>query len=73
MPFYRLAETVEAKPEAFDVVIADEASQSGPDTLALLYLAKQIIVVGDDQQISPEAVGVVRADVDLLSERLILD
>ena len=73
MPFYRLAETIEAQPESFDVVIVDEASQSGPDTLALLYLAKQIIVVGDDQQISPEAVGVQRADVDLLSERLISD
>src|SRR5207249_1184433 len=73
MPFYRLAETIEAKPEAFDVVIVDEASQCGPDSLALLYLAKQIIVVGDDQQISPEAVGVERADVDLLSDRLIPD
>lgn len=73
MPFYRLAETIEAKPESFDVVIVDEASQSGPDTLALLYLAKQIIVVGDDQQISPEAVGVQREAVDLLSERLISD
>lgn len=73
MPFYRLAETIEAKPEMFDVVIVDEASQSGPDTLALWYLAKQIIVVGDDQQISPAAVGVERTDVDLLSERLIAD
>lgn len=73
MPFYRLAETVDAKPESFDVVIVDEASQSGPDTLALLYLAKQIIVVGDDQQISPEAGFVDHAAVDLLSERLIPD
>ena len=73
MPFYRLAETIDAKPESFDVVIVDEASQSGPDTLALLYLAKQIIVVGDDQQISPEAVGIQRNDVDLLSQRLISD
>jgi very-short-patch-repair endonuclease len=73
MPFYRLAETVDAKPESFDVVIVDEASQSGPDTLALLYLAKQIIVVGDDQQISPEVGFVDHAAVDLLSERLIPD
>lgn len=73
MPFYRLAETTEAKPEMFDIVIVDEASQSGPDALALLYLAKQIIIVGDDQQISPEAVGVQLSDVDLLSERLIRD
>ncbi len=78
MPFYRLAETIKAEtikaePEIFDVVIVDEASQSGPDALALLYLAKQIIVVGDDQQISPEAIGIVRTDVELLSERLIPD
>jgi very-short-patch-repair endonuclease len=73
MPFHRLAETVDAKPEFFDIVIVDEASQSGPDTLALLYLAKQIIVVGDDQQISPEAVGIQREEVDLLSDRLIPD
>jgi superfamily I DNA and/or RNA helicase len=57
----------------FDIVIVDEASQSGPDTLALLYLAKQIIVVGDNQQISPEAIGIERAAVDLLSDRLIPD
>lgn len=35
MPFYRLAETIDAKPESFDVVIVDEASQSGPDTLSV--------------------------------------
>ena len=75
MPFYRLAEFTadNPQPEAFDVVIVDEASQSGPDTLALLYLAKQIIVVGDDQQISPDAVGIERAQVDYLSELHIPD
>ena len=74
MPFYRLAEMFgdenPPRPETFDVVIVDEASQCGPDTLALMYLAKQIIVVGDEQQISPEAVGVNRTDVDLLQEKI---
>jgi len=66
MPLFRVLETVSPEPEMFDVVIVDEASQCGPDALFLLYLAKQIIVVGDDQQISPEAVGVNQGDVDQL-------
>jgi hypothetical protein len=48
MPFYRVAETVQPKKHCFDVVIVDEASQSGPEALLLQYLAKQIVIVGDD-------------------------
>ena len=69
MPIYRVAETMNAAKEAFDVVIVDEASQSGPEALLLAYLAKQIIVVGDDKQISPEFIGVNRADVEKLREK----
>lgn len=69
MPFYRVAESLSATPDAFDVVIVDEASQSGPETLLLTYLAKKCLIVGDDQQISPDAVGIVREDVDLLIAR----
>lgn len=69
MPFYRVAETVPPNPEIFDVVIVDEASQSGPDSLLLLYLAKKCIIVGDDQQISPDAVGINQDDVNLLAAR----
>ena len=58
MPLHRVAETVEMKPGAFDIVIVDEASQTGPEGLILQYLGKQCIIVGDDKQISPEAVGV---------------
>ncbi|MCB7128438.1 MAG: DUF559 domain-containing protein [Candidatus Brocadiales bacterium] len=58
MPFYRVVETIEPKPNMFDVVIIDEASQSGPDAVLLMYIAKQCIVVGDDQQISPERPGI---------------
>jgi very-short-patch-repair endonuclease len=54
MPLHRAVEQVEAEPEVFDVVIVDEASQTGPEGLVLQYLAKQCIVVGDDKQISPE-------------------
>ena len=73
MPIYRVAETVRPGIDAFDVVIVDEASQSGPEALFLQYLAKKIVVVGDDKQISPEAVGIAREDVELLRQRNITD
>jgi len=63
MPLHRVYETVEASPGFFDVIIVDEASQCGYEALPLLYLAKKIIVVGDEKQISPEAVGIERSHV----------
>lgn len=44
----------------FDVLIIDEASQIGMTALPLLALARTAIVVGDDQQTSPENVGLDR-------------
>lgn len=58
MPLHRVYETADPSPGMFDAVIVDEASQCGQEALPLMYMAKQLIVVGDDQQISPEAVGV---------------
>jgi very-short-patch-repair endonuclease len=63
MPLHRVYETVEASPGCFDVIIVDEASQCGYEALPLLYLAKKIIVVGDEKQISPEAVCIDRSHV----------
>lgn len=48
----------------FDVVIIDEASQADISALPIAYLAKKIIVVGDDKQVSPMAVGV---DIDKMN------
>lgn len=42
---------------SFDVVIVDEASQADVSALGILYMAKQVIIVGDDKQVSPMAVG----------------
>jgi len=67
MPLHRLWETVDAEPGLFDTIIIDEASQAGIDSLALLLLAKRIIVVGDDKQNSPEAVGVLEDDISRLA------
>ncbi|MCX5998949.1 MAG: AAA domain-containing protein [Chloroflexi bacterium] len=66
MPLYRVFETVSPTPEAFDVIIVDEASQTGPEGLAVLYLAKQCIIVGDSEQISPDPVGIDQSTVGLL-------
>jgi len=73
MPIYRVAETVRPGVDVFDVVIVDEASQSGPEALFLQYLAKKIVVVGDDKQISPEFVGLNREDVELLRQQYLYD
>ena len=58
MPLYKVAETIQPVQGLFDYVIIDEASQLGPDAIFLLYISKNIIIVGDDKQTSPEYVGV---------------
>lgn len=73
MPIYRVAETIDIKPDIFDVVIVDEASQSGPEALFLQYIAKTIVVVGDHKQISPQFVGIDKQAVALLRDRFIPD
>ncbi len=67
MPLHRLWNSVDAVPGLFDTVIVDEASQASVDALALLLLAKRIVVVGDDKQNSPEAVGVLEDDIARLA------
>ncbi|MFI6827538.1 AAA domain-containing protein [Kribbella sp. NPDC050241] len=58
MPMHRVFDTVPVdRPNIFDVVIVDEASQSGPEGLLLSWLAPRMVVVGDDKQVSPSNVG----------------
>lgn len=73
MPLYKVLETVNIRPELFDVVIIDEASQSGVEALFLSYIAKQVIVVGDDQQIRPDYVGIDQNLVHQLQARCLSD
>lgn len=58
MPLYRIAEQVRVEPDLYDVVIVDEASQAGLEAAFLQYLAPKVVVIGDDKQVSPSAVGV---------------
>ncbi|MEO1815856.1 MAG: AAA domain-containing protein [Acetobacterium sp.] len=57
MPVNKALETLDPTKNKFDIVIIDEASQSDISALAIMYLAKKIIIVGDDEQVSPSAVG----------------
>ncbi len=64
MPLYKVAETIRPEQEMYDYVIIDEASQLGPDAMFLLYITKNIIIVGDDKQTSPEYVGASANSMD---------
>lgn len=58
MPLYKVAETINPEQGMYDYVIIDEASQLGADAIFLLYISKNIVIVGDDKQTSPEYIGV---------------
>lgn len=57
---------LDPKAHHFDVIIVDEASQADLSALAILYLGQKIIIVGDDKQVSPLAVGQNLDEVDKL-------
>jgi len=58
MPLHRIIENISLQQEGiFDVIIFDESSQSDIFALCALFRAKKAVIVGDDQQISPYAIG----------------
>jgi very-short-patch-repair endonuclease len=69
MPRYLVAEMVKPAPNRYDLVIVDEASQLGIESLFLFYIAKKMVVVGDDQQISPYGVGIAGQNIDNLQHQ----
>lgn len=56
MPLTDVFRSFEASTQ-FDVVIIDEASQVDIKGLLATYLGKKVVIVGDDEQVSPDAVG----------------
>lgn len=68
MPAHQVAANVAPVPGTFDLVILDEASQSGVEELFLFWLGKQVVVVGDKHQISPEG-SFVKGDAQDLQRR----
>ncbi|MBU3111623.1 AAA domain-containing protein [Clostridium lacusfryxellense] len=57
MPINRVMENLKLTDNLFDVVIVDESSQSDISAITVLMRAKRAIIVGDEKQISPEAIG----------------
>lgn len=73
MPIYRIAEQLNVRQNMFDVVVVDEASQAGMEATFLQYLAAKIVVIGDDKQVSPSAVGLDRQQLRDLANHYLRD
>lgn len=73
MSLARVAESVDPVHGRFDVVIIDEASQCDITGLLAWYLADKVVVVGDDKQVSPMAVGQKVDDAQSLINRFLHD
>jgi very-short-patch-repair endonuclease len=66
-----VAESFNPASKRFDVVIVDEASQSDVTGLLAWYLADRVVVVGDNEQVSPSAIGDrVEDDTALIAQHL---
>ena len=71
MPLSRVVENMDPKKNRFDVVVVDEASQADVMALTALYLGREIMIVGDHEQVTPSAVGQRQEDVvKLIDEHL---
>ncbi len=73
MPLNRVAENFDPQRNKFDVVIIDEASQADLLALSALYLGEKIIIVGDDEQVSPSPVGIKTHEINALIEQHLQD
>lgn len=71
MPIGKALETLNPRTNKFDIIIIDEASQSDISSLAILYMGKKLVIVGDDKQVSPMAVGVQVDKMNVLKEMYI--
>ncbi|MGN0779733.1 MAG: AAA domain-containing protein [Aristaeellaceae bacterium] len=71
MPVSSVMSSIDAANTKFDVIIVDEASQSDITASAILYMGRKIIVVGDDEQVSPMAIGVDEDRMQVLMNMLI--
>jgi very-short-patch-repair endonuclease len=70
MPTHRVVESFSPMAR-FDVVIMDESSQCDIFGLAALALADKAIIVGDDKQISPQAIGTEESAVhELITQHI---
>ena len=71
MPFAGVTSSFHPVRDRFDVLIVDEASQEDILGLATFYMTDKVIVVGDDEQVTPLDVGGEQSPVqNLISQWL---
>jgi len=71
MPISIMAERFDPRTTRFDVVIIDEASQADFNALIPVYLGKQVVVVGDQEQVTPLGVGKNQATLQNLIKTML--
>ena len=71
MPQWRVSESIPSEVGLFDLVVADEASQSDIWALPALLRGKKILIVGDHKQVSPSAVGLAEQKIKELQLRFL--
>jgi len=69
MPHYRVSETLPARMGLFDLVVIDEASQSDLSALPAIFRGRKLLIVGDDRQVAPEAIGMEEERIKSLMQR----
>ena len=69
MPHHRVSESLPAQLGCFDLVVIDEASQSDLSALPVLLRARKLLIVGDDRQVSPQAIGLEEERIKALMQR----
>ena len=74
MPLSRVMQMFDdPKPEMFDLVIFDEASQCDVRGVLASYLGEQLLVVGDPKQVSPSGVFVNQEENQRLVDQYLYD
>jgi very-short-patch-repair endonuclease len=71
MSHRRISEAMPAEIGNFDLVIVDEASQSDLWALPAILRGKQILVVGDDKQVSPDGGFMASEKINELKTRFL--
>ena len=69
MPVNQVIENFSTYNEKFDVIIFDESSQCDIMSVPVLLRGEKIVVVGDDEQISPYGIGTKDSDIEELIQR----
>jgi superfamily I DNA and/or RNA helicase/very-short-patch-repair endonuclease len=69
MPVNKVVDNFDPKENKFDVIIVDEASQANLLAMPILFLGKKVIIVGDDEQVSPAGIGVSIEEITALTSQ----